>query len=125
MEKDSLAVQMGQNIAELRREHHLTQAQLAEQLGVNAAHVSRVECGGRILSPHKIQLTSKLFEVSYDAIFLGPESDPCIQNIVLLLKARPKEYAVMVENFLRLVPAQQGHNDLYHPEEPPDGALSR
>lgn len=125
MEKDPLAVQMGQNIAVLRREHHLTQAQLAEKLGVNAAHVSRVECGGRILSPHKIELASKLFKVSYDAIFLGPESDPCIQNIVMLLKTQPKEYAIMVENFLRLVTVQQTDSTSYHPEVPLDGPLSR
>lgn len=109
MKKDPLAVQMGQNIAGLRKEMHLTQAELAEKLGVNATHISRVECGDRMLSPKKLQMASQLFEVSYDAIFIGPESDPCIQNIVIMLRTRPKAYAVMIESFLRLNPELPMH----------------
>ena len=39
---------LSQNICKLRKEHHLTQEQLAEALGVTFASVSKWERGGSL-----------------------------------------------------------------------------
>ena len=57
----------------LRKEHGLTQEQLAEQLGVAANTIARIETGNRGIS---IDLAIELvvrFETTLDYIFLGRE----------------------------------------------------
>lgn len=45
MTKDHLLLQIGQRIAELRREAGLTQDQLVEQMGLSVQYLQRVEAG--------------------------------------------------------------------------------
>ena len=59
---------LSQNICKLRKEHHLTQEQLAEALGVTFASVSKWERG--VATP-ELQLIAKMadfFGVSLDAL---------------------------------------------------------
>lgn len=63
----------GKRIKALRKEHGLTQEQLAEQLGVAANTIARIETGNRGIS---IDLAIELvvrFETTLDYIFLGRE----------------------------------------------------
>jgi len=107
MKKDQLAVRIGENVAYLRRKHHMTQAELAEKLNVNPTFVSRVERGERMFSHQKLQMVAELFNVSYDVFYRGPEEiDPSIQNIVALLEGRSRACTASVELFLRLWPEQ-------------------
>ena len=67
-------VESGKRIKALRKEHGLTQEQLAEQLGVAANTIARIETGNRGIS---IDLAIELvvrFETTLDYIFLGRES---------------------------------------------------
>ena len=43
--KDDERLRIGQRIAELRKDQHLTQAQLAERCGLQQAHIARIENG--------------------------------------------------------------------------------
>ena len=66
-------VESGKRIKALRKEHGLTQEQLAEQLGVAANTIARIETGNRGIS---IDLAIELvvrFETTLDYIFLGRE----------------------------------------------------
>ena len=66
-------VEIGKRIKALRKEHGLTQEQLAEQLGVAANTIARIETGNRGIS---IDLAIELvvrFETTLDYIFLGRE----------------------------------------------------
>jgi len=103
MDKDSLPIRLGQNIADLRKEHRMTQAQLAENINVSPTFVSRVERGERMFSPQKLQMVAELFGVSYDSLFRNQEEiDPSIQNIIVLLAGHSREYTASVERLLRL-----------------------
>ena len=43
--KDDERLRIGRRIAEVRKEHGMTQAQLAEQCGLQQAHIARIENG--------------------------------------------------------------------------------
>ena len=71
-------VESGKRIKALRKKHGLTQEQLAEQLGVAANTIARIETGNRGIS---IDLAIELvvrFDTTLDYIFLGRESSPKI-----------------------------------------------
>lgn len=64
-------LQIGKFIAELRKEHHLTQEQFGEKVGVTNKTVSRWE-NGNYLPPADILLAmSHLFDVSVNEILSG------------------------------------------------------
>ena len=66
-------VESGKRIKALRKKHGLTQEQLAEQLGVAANTIARIETGNRGVS---IDLAIELvvrFDTTLDYIFLGRE----------------------------------------------------
>ena len=50
MKKDPFAVQIGQNILNLRKKDGMTQAQLAEKINVSTTFISRVERGEKFVS---------------------------------------------------------------------------
>lgn len=57
---------IGQRIAQLRKEHGMTQAQLAERTGIQRAHITRIEAGRYSVG---IDLLDKI------AVALGMEVD--------------------------------------------------
>lgn len=66
-------VESGKRIKSLRKQHGLTQEELAEQLGIAVNTVSRIEIGNRGIS---IDLAIELavrFHTTLDYIFLGRE----------------------------------------------------
>lgn len=66
-------VESGKRIKSLRKQHGLTQEELAEQLGIAVNTVSRIEIGNRGIS---IDLAIELavrFDTTLDYIFLGRE----------------------------------------------------
>lgn len=66
-------IESGKRIKALRKKHGLTQEQLAEQLGVAANTIARIETGNRGVS---IDLAIELvvrFDTTLDYIFLGRE----------------------------------------------------
>lgn len=59
---------LSQNISKLRKEHHLTQEQLAEALGVTFASVSKWERGAAAPELNLIAKMADFFGVSLDAL---------------------------------------------------------
>ncbi len=64
-------VQIGKFIAELRKEHKLTQEQLGEKIGVTNKTVSRWENGNYLPSADILLTMSQLFNVSVNEILSG------------------------------------------------------
>lgn len=62
---------MGRRIAELRKEHHMTQAELAEALDISIKHCSSVERGLSRLSIEKLVEAADLLHTSLDYIVRG------------------------------------------------------
>jgi len=101
MERDPLAVLMGQNILHFRKAAHLTQAQLAERINVGTTFISRVERGEKFVSIKVLQALAETFHVSYDALLRGPEHNAGIHNIQVMLEGRSRDYLAWVEGILR------------------------
>ena len=62
----NLNAMIGSKIATLRKQHGLTQEQLAERLDISVKHCSSVERGLSCLSLEKLIETSIIFDVSLD-----------------------------------------------------------
>lgn len=73
---------IGARIAKLRKEHNMTQEQLAEKLDISIKHCSSVERGLSSLSLEKLIDVSKLFDVSLDFLVKGnSKSDFSLEQI--------------------------------------------
>lgn len=62
---------IGKRIALLRKEHHLTQEQLAEKLDISIKHCSCVERGTASLSLERMIDVCDLFDISLDYLVRG------------------------------------------------------
>lgn len=71
---------LGENIAKLRGELHLSQGDLAERVGVSRQSVSKWETGSSIPDLDKLVALSELFEVSLDALVKAPEENVPKEN---------------------------------------------
>ncbi len=67
----NLNTSIGLRIAKLRKEHGMTQEQLAERLDISIKHCSSVERGLSSLSLEKLIDVSSLFDVSLDYLIKG------------------------------------------------------
>ena len=65
---------IGERIAKLRKENHMTQAMLAEKLNISVRHCSAIECGNARLSIEKLIEVADLFHVTLDYLILGRRS---------------------------------------------------
>ena len=65
---------LGEKIAKLRTEHHQSQGDLAEKLGVSRQSISKWETGSSIPDLDKLVALSELFDVSLDT--LVKDQDP-------------------------------------------------
>lgn len=102
---------IGSRIAKLRKEHNLTQEQLAERLDISIKHCSAVERGLSSLSLEKLVDVSILFDVSLDYLVKGnSESDISIlsiwaslpQSITSVLTSNDETEINLLKEYLRL-----------------------
>ena len=66
---------MGQRIAQLRREQHLTQLQLSEKLDISVKHMSEIERGLIGLSLDKLVQLCDILCTSLDYLVRGKQSE--------------------------------------------------
>ncbi|MDD6207583.1 MAG: helix-turn-helix transcriptional regulator [Clostridiales bacterium] len=67
--------EIGQRIASLRKEHHITQEQFAEIMDISVKHCSEVERGLSSLSLEKLISVSDYFDCSMDYLVHGTDPD--------------------------------------------------
>ena len=65
---------VGRRIAELRADAHLTQEQMAEQLGVSLKYVQRVEAGRENLTIRSLVRFANILGVEVAELFAPPRS---------------------------------------------------
>ena len=69
-------IESGKRIKALRKEHGLTQEQLAEQLGVAANTIARIETGNRgisifiVLEPNLLMVSNRCLDIVNDVVNL-------------------------------------------------------
>ena len=64
-------VKMGGFLAELRKEHHFTQAELGEKLGVTNKTISRWETGNYMPPVEMLEQLSTLYDLSINELLCG------------------------------------------------------
>ena len=101
MEREPLAELIGQNIQRLRKKSGMTQAQLAEKIGVSTAFISRVESGNKYVSIKVLAALADEFHVSYDALLRRPQERSGMMGIYMLLEGRSEAYITWAEQILR------------------------
>ena len=102
MEKEQLAMTIGENIGNYRQAAGLTQAQLAERVGVGTAFISRVERGQKMMKVQTLYTMAEALGVSCDALFYPANADTALRNIHRLLADCPAEYVTAIEQVIRV-----------------------
>lgn len=64
---------LGQRIKMLRKQKHLTQEQLAEKVGVDARHISRLETGAHYPSMETLERVAEVLERPMVDLFAFPK----------------------------------------------------
>jgi transcriptional regulator with XRE-family HTH domain len=78
---------VGRRVAELRRAAGITQAQLAEKMGVSIQYVSRIELGTN-LTLHTLVKLANVFRVMPADLLLSPSREALVVN-----RGRPRKNA--------------------------------
>ena len=102
MAENTLAEIIGRNIAKYRESAGLTQAQLAERIGISTAFVSQVERGLKIMKVETLFATSKALNVSCDALLHQDGTSAQMENIKRILIEQPEEYLGGIEKMIRV-----------------------
>lgn len=66
---------LGEHIAKLRRERHMTQTELADRLYITEKAVSKWECGNGFPDLDNIGKLAALFDISIDELLQAKEKD--------------------------------------------------
>lgn len=93
---------IGRNIARYREVAGLTQATLAEKIGISTAFVSRVERGQKKMKVETLYATAKALNVSVDALLSADGPTAQLFNINRLLTDQPSEYLEGIERMIRV-----------------------
>ena len=70
----------GENLKKLRKQKGLSQAQLAEIIGMSAKNITKIETGKSFPRAENINKLLKLFNVSENVLFAGSEKLDIKQN---------------------------------------------
>ena len=89
-QKKPINIRVGKNIQLAREEHHFTQEQLSERLGVTPNHMSAIERGVSGVSLELLEKLCEVLGVSSDSILFGQEGaggagrglDPYLEDFV-------------------------------------------
>ena len=93
---------IGRNIARYREVAGLTQATLAEKIGISTAFVSRVERGQKKMKVETLYATAKALNVSVDALLSADGPTAQLANINQLLAGQSDEYLEGIERMIRV-----------------------
>lgn len=102
MAHEALEEIIGRNIARYRGVAGLTQATLAEKIGISTAFVSRVERGQKRMKVETLYATAKALNVSVDALLSSDNSAAQLANINQLLAGQSDEYLERIERMIRV-----------------------
>lgn len=129
---------IGQRIRESRKGLHMTQEELALQLGVSTSYISFLECGKRPLT-HQITLPLlRCLNVSYDYLIMGktPHGTDFVSSVCeassynerlklehLLENCTKAEYEMcyqLCNAYLQTARSKHSGSEKYHAPVPPD-----
>ena len=97
---------IGGRIAELRKERHMTQEQLAEVLNISVKHCSEVERGLSSLSLEKLEFVSELFDCNMDFLIHGASPSDCSRlfpsSMIEIMTSHDEEEKTLLTEYLHM-----------------------
>ena len=91
---------IAKNVKKYREKAHLTQAELAEFVGVENAFISRVERGQKLMKLKTLLALADALHVSADLLLYQESQNAQIQTLALMLKGQSPE---LVDGIIELV----------------------
>ena len=92
--------EIGQRIARLRKEHAMTQEDLAEKLNISIKHCSAVERGASSLSLEKLITVCELFHTSMDYLTRGTQES--LESILEIVEPYSETEKKVLKEYLIL-----------------------
>lgn len=101
MEADILKI-IGENTRKYRRRAGLTQAELAEQVGVGTAFISRVERGQKRMRIETMLMVASALNISVDLLLHRENENAQLQTLVRMLEGQPPEFVDGIISLVRV-----------------------
>lgn len=102
MSNKTLALIIGDNIAEYRKLAGMSQQQLSEKVGISPAFMSRVERGAKMMKIETLLRIADALNVSCDALLRPNPHTAHMENIIHMLEAVPDAYLPGIEQIIRV-----------------------
>ena len=100
---DEFLRNMGIRISQQRRNLHLTQEQLAEQMGISLQSISCIELGKKAIRPENLANLCKSLNVSADYILYGKRAEHQMNEITEKLSKLSAEEYLIVQQLVDLL----------------------
>ena len=101
MDKNQLTVLIGLNVCKYRKQAGMTQAQLAEKIGVGTPYISRIERGEKTMKLYTLYCLAEALDVTCDALLYLESPSTHINTIAQLLKDLSTAYLAGIEAIIR------------------------
>lgn len=101
MDKKQLITVIGKNIYKYREKAGMTQAQLAEKVGMGAPSISRIERGEKSMKLYTLYSIAEALHISCDALLYPDSASAHLLTITRLLENQPEAYLEGVEEMIR------------------------
>lgn len=110
MANELLLKEMGIRIAKRRKEHHLTQEQIAERMNVSLQMISNLELGKKAIRPENLVKLCHVLGVTADYILTGKKTSTDVQSIASKLSLLSDDDIQMVESLIDFLINKQKHS---------------
>lgn len=101
MDKELLRV-IGENVKKCREKANLTQAELAEKVGIGTASVSRIERGEKRMKLETLRAVAEALDISVGLLFYQENKDELLLTLTKMLDGQSPEF---IEGILALTRA--------------------
>ena len=97
MRDSQLLIDIGCRICQRRKELHLTQEQVAEQMDVSIQMISNLELGKKAIRPENLIKICQVLDVSADYILMGQGALQELSHIVQKFRTLSTEHQRIIE----------------------------
>ena len=91
MDKELLGI-IGENVKKYREKANLTQAELAEKVGIGTASVSRIECGEKRMKMETLRAFADALDISVGLLFYQENRDELLLTLAKMLDGQSPEF---------------------------------
>lgn len=98
-------VAIGRRVKKYRIKANLTQADVAEKLGISVSYVSQIECGRTDVSLKRLDEIANIINTRIELLISDPSSNPYLNNdsLGLITKNWSKEQSIALTEIVQLL----------------------